>query len=1010
MAVERLYIEGNYIPLSQGLNPNITKSITDLEEPEKRKTTYSKTVSIPRSKEADKVFEVMFEVNIIDRTFNVRAKADCIYEVDSEKIIYGYIQLKEIKETDFNDIVYDCVMFSDTADFWSTIKEGYLSDLYTSSGNYEGLDIYDHSFTREIQELSWDTQIIENGGLVAFDYGKGYVYPLVDYGYSTDATNFVYNQLPCSIYVKEYIKRIISWAGFEYQSSWIDGTVCERLIIPSPPSNYALTSADIADREFVSNTPKFSSNNTTKTANLTKNSFSAQDQIIFTNDSVAPGTDPGLNYDPATGIFEAVNTGIYDFTALLDLNVEFKPATATAVKTRCEVYGFIQIVYIPNGSVTETVIDQLPFWITYNDESAFISGTRTTNASPSPGDDSYLKFSHYNTYPNLSPLTARTELVPDRYQLTVPNIFMAAGDQIKVYVKAGVFRKAGYTIPTTDFFVDNLGNYYTGDAKLICSVGAFYNKNVNTTLAEGNILTMDKVIPQNVKMTDFLTSICKMFNLWVDIDPLNYKKIVIEHRDDYLGTDVLNIHELIDRSKEMTHTPMGALNVKRFNYNYKEDKDYWNQKYLTSYGEIYGNRHVDTEGEFYTQDKNTNIIFSSTTMVGLPGSDRVLPTIYQLTDTNQPVTTQHNIRILYYGGLKSCSTAWNHINYIIGWPYLPIPHYFTTYPYAGHWDDPFSPTLDINFGLVKEVYYDDTLHTIDSTDANLVNVYHSKYLMEITDENSRIIDCYVHLTPAQYRNFTFDKLYYFDFSYFRLQKISDYNPTSEETTLCQFLKLADVGVFTRSNYPVDGSNPPLGPNLGGGGGGVILDERLPTKSIQSTQQPDGNNVTSKTVKIQGEGNYTGLNVKNVEIYGNENVVTNGSTNVKIQGDNNTVSGNNVTIINTSNLTIEESDVTYVNGKKLGYWVTETSSFTCDSTVYGYYIDASGGNITVTISDRSPVANWYFKRIDTSGNTVTIDPTGAYTIDGAATLTLASYNSYRLDWNDENNEFSIINNY
>lgn len=1011
MAVERLYIENTYIPISAGLNPSITKSIVDLEEPEKRKATYSKTVSVPRSKEADKIFSAIFEVNLIDLTFNVRAKADCLYTVDDEALIDGYLQLKEIKVTDFNDIVYDCVMYSDTADFWASIKEGYLTDLYTSSvNNYEGLDIYDHPFTREIQEWSWDYQIIENGGAVAFDYGKGYVYPLVDYGYSSDATNFSFTQIPCAIYVKEYLKRMIAWAGFEYDSSWIDGSVCERLIIPASPSTYVLSSAEIEDMQFVANTPEFLSNGTTKTANLTKNNYSAEDQIIFTNDSVSPATDPGLNYDPTTGEFECVTAGLYDLTALVDLNGEFKPATANNVKTRCEIMGYLYLYYIANGSATEVMIDSLPFWITYNDGGAFTSGTRTTDTTATYEDKSYLQFSHYNVYPNASTLVGRLESVPDRYQLTATNINLLAGDKVIVKYKAGVFRKASAFTYTTDFFVDNVGTYYTGDAKLICSVGAFYNKVVNTTLREGNILTVDKVIPKNVKMTDFLTSILKMFNLWIDIDPLNPYKVIIENRDTYLGSDVLNIHELIDRGKEMQHIPMGALDVKRFNYRYKKDNDYWNKKYETSYsGEIYGNRWVDTTGEFFTQEKNTEVIFSPTPLVGLPGSDRVLPTIYQLNDSNQPIVTQHNIRILYYGGLKSCSTTWNHINYVLGWPYVPVPHYFTEYPYAGHFDDPFNPTLDINWGLVKEVYYDDNLQTITATNANLVNVYHSKQLMEITAEDSRIIRAYVHLTPAKYKEFTFDKLYYFDWAYFRLNKIGGYNPTSEETTLCEFLKVANVGNFTATTMVADGGENIVEPALpgGGSGGGVVLEERFPTKGTGTSQQPDGNNVGSKSVSVSGEGNYVGLNTKNVEIYGDNNQVTNGSENVKIQGDNNIVTGKNVTIINASDLTIEENDVTYIDGKKSGSWVTETANFTADSAVQGYYLDASGGNIRVTISDRDELANWIFKRIDTSANTVTLDPTGAYNIDGSATQTLLSYESIGIRWNDELGEFSIV---
>jgi len=87
MAVERLYIENTYIPLSQGLNPSINKSITDISDPSTRKAAYSKTISIPRSKESDQIFSHYFEYNAINRLFDVNAKAAVRYEVDSEVII-----------------------------------------------------------------------------------------------------------------------------------------------------------------------------------------------------------------------------------------------------------------------------------------------------------------------------------------------------------------------------------------------------------------------------------------------------------------------------------------------------------------------------------------------------------------------------------------------------------------------------------------------------------------------------------------------------------------------------------------------------------------------------------------------------------------------------------------------------------------------------------------------------------------------------------------------------------
>jgi len=57
---EQLFINGVELPLSRSLNPSFTKSIIDIREPEKRSSTYSKTVVVPRSKEADDVFWFIF--------------------------------------------------------------------------------------------------------------------------------------------------------------------------------------------------------------------------------------------------------------------------------------------------------------------------------------------------------------------------------------------------------------------------------------------------------------------------------------------------------------------------------------------------------------------------------------------------------------------------------------------------------------------------------------------------------------------------------------------------------------------------------------------------------------------------------------------------------------------------------------------------------------------------------------------------------------------------------------
>jgi len=982
MAVERLYIENTYIPLTSGLNPSINKAITDISDPSTRKATYSKTVSIPRSKEADKIFSHYFEFNAINRTFNVNAKAAVRYEVDSEVIINGFLKLNEIKINDFQDITYDCTMYSEVADFFADIKELYMVDLYTSGADPmdEGMDKFNHALTKQIQEYSWDNQIWYDGAFIPFDFGTGYVYPLIDYGLSSNSLDFTFTQIGCALYVREIMRKIIYRTGRTYTSAFMDGTIFEHLIIPSSPDCYQLTSAEIATREFAANTPEFTSTGTTTTGNLPNNTYSANDTIIFTNEVF----DTGLNYDPVTGEWTCVSTGVYDINAILEINATFTPGTLSNVKTRCEVDGFIEMYHTPISTGTPVVIAQQPFYISKND-TTFYSGVRSTSSTPTYEDKDYLIAKHWSIFPNDTSLTGRIVDPPDQYQIGGSAYPLNAGDIIHISTKAGLWHKSSTSGFNTDFFVDNLGTYYTGTATITCTVGSFYNKVANTLLQEGNTLTMDKVLPAKIKQTDFFTSICKKFNLWIDIDPANPYNLIIEPRDSYLGGTVKNIHELIDRSKDMIQLPMASLDAKQFYFADKPDADYWNKKYENDWQSIYGDRTVDVDSEFLSGVKKIETIFSPTTMVAQPNSDLVLPTIEQFDQTGQPISTKHNIRLLYYAGLKPTTYGWNHINYILSWPYLPLVDTYVEYPYAGHWDDPYTPTLDINWGLIKEVYYDDNINTINTTDNNLVNKYYGKHLREITDEDSRIVKAYVHLRPLDYVNFTFDKKYYFDYAYFRLQSIEGYNPTSEETTLCTFFMINAASDFTASTYPVTGATPPLGPVQSGGN--VTMAEDMPAKPSQNL--PDGNTGKSKTVTVQGEGNLLGQRTQYVEVYGNYNRVFSETTNIKINGSNNIITAGleNVTLINTNGVTVTESNVTYINGVIVGSNPTDvqliTASQNADISVRTYLIDASAGAVDLTFD--IPTTNfvegqtWFIKAVDIT-NTVRVVVSGG-TIDG-----------------------------
>jgi len=81
MIGERLFIDGVLVPIENTLNPSLNKSIKNIQDISKTKSDFTKTIKLPRSKEADELFGHSFNFNIDDLVFDASVKVDCRYEV-----------------------------------------------------------------------------------------------------------------------------------------------------------------------------------------------------------------------------------------------------------------------------------------------------------------------------------------------------------------------------------------------------------------------------------------------------------------------------------------------------------------------------------------------------------------------------------------------------------------------------------------------------------------------------------------------------------------------------------------------------------------------------------------------------------------------------------------------------------------------------------------------------------------------------------------------------------------
>ena len=74
-------------------------------------------------------------------------------------------------------------------------------------------------------------------------------------------------------------------------------------------------------------------------------------------------------------------------------------------------------------------------------------------------------------------------------------------------------------------------------------------------------------------------------------------------------------------------------------------------------------------------------------------------------------------------------------------------------------------------------------------------------------------------------------------------------------------------------------------------------------------------------------------------------------------------------------------------------VTKASDYAASSGDY-VLVDASSGNITITLPEPSKATQVDVKKIDSSTNAVTVEPNGSETIDGSSSKTIdTQYESY-----------------
>lgn len=716
----------------------VTKSVYDVQDPNARKSHFTKSIILPSSRVNNQVFSGYFDASMFissnlqfDPFYNPTKKVKATYYEDSLPVITGYAQLVNINKTK-ELIEYELIIYGENADFFKEIEGRKLSDL--------DLSALDHTYTKTNIRNSWTAS-------------SGYVYPQIKNGGQTDVyINNVLTQdywkvgdFDLWFFVKTLWDKIWSDAGFRYYSEFLNTETFTKLIYKGDSSGNKRTETDVEQSRIAYDlaTSGFKGD----TLNNTFLDAYTNNPLIFTNilqDSTIP------QYNSTTGELNVDTDDYYDI--YLQLNPVLRN--------------------ISGGNLAAGFPFDLLVALVDSAGNAVMVKSQTYNLTQTLANNGTNQISVYG------------ELL---------NVFL---DSTKTYKW---------------IFLNTTGsNFRSGLGLTEISINnSRFDITYSTNYNVGSTIEVNSLLSKEMTQKDFVMGLVKMFNLYIEPyyfkanDPNSggYLTYLIEPRDDYYTSEIIDWTYKVDYNKEFTIKPIGGAKEKFYKFTYDLDKDFHNNNYNQRTGRVFGDVTIDVQNDFLQGTKEVKIPFSLMLLATNPTQEdqqlRPLPTDVQNNDKRDARNDKSKPKILYYNGLETSDT----------WLFGDTDKggNITTesqYPVASHYQSLVNTDCDLCFATPQELYYTFPNGTIIVTNQGLYNKFHKRGLEEVNNKNSKMLECYVNLTPFDVHNLSLRPIYEIDGNHYRLYEMSDYN--GKETTKCTFLKLTPIDALTKTSSTTRG--------------------------------------------------------------------------------------------------------------------------------------------------------------------------------------------------------------
>jgi hypothetical protein len=739
-----LFINDRLVDLDQSIPFPLTFNISDIKDLTARKGNKSKTIKLPGTRRNHELMLSVFTLSSIDKIsddesdfvdFDPSIKATAKYYQNGLLEFNGVAQLMEC--TLSNGVwTFDVTLVSDTIDYIARLQKIKVNEL--------GWSEYNHALTLVNQQNSWSGLIEENGS-PAYVYsspdwdGRGYYYGLIDYGYTRPTpSTFGVEHMPPQVFVYEVLEKAFAYAGITWTSTFMESQLFKRLLLA-----YAGGDLPTIDSTQSNNDSAFTTeaNNAGSGAIIKGTVQQYGSGIAFMNDLTLIDN--------------------YDCTVNQDNINQLQTTSPVLFVSATE--GLVTVNYVGDHDITWTTNAALIYG-DYNVRLAiFKNGILISNdviyqgVLEGVGNGHSLTFTFdYSRQINL--------LINDALTFKISyNLLASQG-----------LGTTGLTFITTEIISNTADLNITRDTQ---------------TLSAGGTVNLAAFLP-DMTCDVFLKGIITAFNLFIKPSVADPSIVEIEPLNDFYNAagDAIDWTYKIDKSKDLTVTPTINFAAKNYKFNFEQDDDYFNTKYVEDVQKQYGQFLIESQSQFAINDAVFKLPFSQKLLARIPEdspssfTDLIVPRSFQIKTNEDGTSTMEKKKgkpfIVQLGDLRA--GVWEHRSE------TGVDDNLTDYPYVGHLDSIDSPSFDFNFGVPDFVFWSTSVYT-----TNNLYIYHEKFIKELVSRFGKQLTCSAMLAPEDINALDFKNLINIDGIVYRLQKVSDYDSGKNTSTQIELIRIIE---------------------------------------------------------------------------------------------------------------------------------------------------------------------------------------------------------------------------